>query len=103
MLAKDPAARWGSLAEALAALGAVALGEDDPQRVALAQLTAAAGPPEPPRDVTPMSPAPQTRSRDASPGTPAVEAVEGVVLGEVPAELEIGQEFALSASVRGVA
>lgn len=100
MLEKDPAARWPRMADAVLALGAKLLAEDDPLRVELGRLTHALGPILPVADQTPTSPTPRTRP----PG--GLQAVSDVRVSDVsvlppPAGLEVGDSFVLVATVRG--
>ena len=55
MLAKDPADRWPRIADAIVALGAVPLAEDDPLRAELSRLAATAGQVSHSADTTPIS------------------------------------------------
>ncbi len=98
MLAKDPAERFPSMADAKTALGAVPLTEDDPL---LAQLTAlaragVAEPETPPRDVPMSSSVAASVARSAVGGQ-----ARSVVVLPPPAELASGDSFALIALVRG--
>ena len=93
MLAKNPADRWPSLPQALAALGATAIGEDDPIREEIIRLAT-------PDDAesaryatnTPLSPLPPTSARAAS--------VAMVALSSPPDVIEVGDSFRLVASPR---
>ncbi len=89
MLAKDPADRWPRMSEALAALRAAPLSDDDPLRGELSRLATAAG-----------GPAPRTRSLsggDEASNTP----VGAISILPPPAGLEVGDSFVLVAMVRG--
>ncbi|MBA2459475.1 MAG: protein kinase, partial [Gemmatimonadales bacterium] len=100
MLAKDPVARWPRLPEAMAALGAAPLAEDDPLRAELGRLAAAAAGNAATSDaLTPTSPTPLSRQSpgDQKPGRP----VGGISILPPPAGLEIGDSFVLVAAVRG--
>ncbi len=100
MMAKDQSDRWARVADAMAALGAAPLGEDDPLRAELSRLvsseSAAAFQSE---DRTPTSPAPRTRS--SSQGLTPGRAVGGIAILPPPAGLEVGDSFVLVAMVRG--
>ena len=99
MLAKDPAERFANMAEAKAALGATPLMEDDPLLVELCRL-ATAGSSPPLGTPTPVSPTPYTRSSPAPRPSLAGQASSVVILPP-PAELAVGDGFALVALVRG--
>jgi hypothetical protein len=100
MLAKDPAERFPSMAEAKAALGATPLMEDDPLLGELARL-AAAGFPEPVSGTpVPAGPAPAVQRSSASRSALAGQA-RSIVILPPPAELATGDGFALVALVRG--
>jgi serine/threonine-protein kinase len=92
MLAKGPADRWPQIADAMAALGAEPLADDDPRRQELTQLTAAAA--------VASTPAPPARPTAPAPGAPAF-AVAGIAILPPPAGLEVGDSFVLAATVRG--
>jgi eukaryotic-like serine/threonine-protein kinase len=99
MLAKDPASRWGTMAEAKAALGATPLGEEDPllaelRRLVTPELDDSAG------QRAPISPAPRTRPSIARAAPPA-GLVRTITILPPPAALEEGESFALVALVRG--
>jgi serine/threonine protein kinase/uncharacterized protein YjdB len=100
MLAKDPDARWLSMAEAKAALGAVPLAEDDPLRAELIRLAASGHGSSLTGMPTPMSPAPRTRpspsQRTSPPGL-----VQSVTILPPPPALEAGDRFMLVVQVRG--
>jgi hypothetical protein len=100
MLAKDPAERFPSMAEAKAALGATPLMEDDPLLDELCRL-AGAGSPEP-LSGTPgeTSRAPAVQRSSASRSALAGQA-RSIVILPPPAELATGDGFALVALVRG--
>jgi serine/threonine protein kinase len=100
MLAKDPAQRFPSMAEAKAALGATPLMEDDPLLAELCRL-AAAGSPEPlPGASIPASHAPSMEKSSAVRSARAGQA-RSIVILPPPAELGTGDGFALVALVRG--
>jgi serine/threonine protein kinase/uncharacterized protein YjdB len=96
MLEKDPAARWPSIAQAKAALGAAPLAEDDPL---LAELSRLATP-----DWTTSLPGRPTlatpRTRSVQPPTPA-GLVRTISILPPPAALEPGDSFMLVALLRG--
>ena len=93
MLAKEPNQRWPSLPHALAAMGAMFNGEEDPIREELIRLAT-------PDDAeaarfatnTPVSPAPQHSARWAH--------VTSVVIYSPPPVIEVGDSFRLTASPR---
>jgi serine/threonine-protein kinase len=100
MLAKDPAERFPSMAEAKAALGATPLMEDDPLLGELCRL-AAAGSPEPISGTpVPAGPSPSVQRSSASRSSLAGQA-RSIVILPPPAELAMGDGFALVALVRG--
>ena len=100
MLAKDPADRWPRIAEAIVALGAVPLAEDDPLRAELSRLAATAGQVSHSADTTPISSVQWIRP--SSPGnTPAGSPVGGISILPPPLGLEAGDRFSLVATVRG--
>jgi uncharacterized protein YjdB len=98
MLDKDPAARWPRMADAMAALGATPLAEDDPFRAELSRWAAAGGDSvsEPP---TPTSPVPRTKTSLAASGPG--RAVGGIAIMPAPPGLEVGDSFMLVAVIRG--
>ena len=98
MLAKDPAERWPRLADALAALGAAPLAEDDPSRAELIAHVLAGGDTLL-MDTPPTSPAPRTRASQA--GSSAARPIGGISIMPAPAGLETGDSFSLVAVIRG--
>ncbi|HEX3232961.1 MAG TPA: protein kinase [Gemmatimonadales bacterium] len=100
MLAKDPDARWPSMAEAKVALGAVPLTDDDPLRAELIRLATTGHGSSLSETPTPVSPAPRTRP-SASLRTPAAGLVQSVTILPPPPVLEAGDRFMLVAQVRG--
>lgn len=100
MLAKEPEARFPRVADAMVALGAAPLAEDDPQRAELSQLAAAGAGPSLSGTPTPTSPVPRTlpsSPRGRTTGT----ALGGIIILPPPAGLEVGDSFVLVAMVRG--
>ncbi|HYC33594.1 MAG TPA: Ig-like domain-containing protein [Gemmatimonadales bacterium] len=96
MLAKDPAARWPRIADAMAALGTEPLADDDPLRAELARRAAlAAGPAAPPVSLVPRSASGSRGLREAT------GPVGSVAILPPPAGLEVGDSFVLVALVRG--
>ena len=99
MLAKDPAQRWPSVQHALAALGAAPLGEGDPDRVALAQLSIPSTfrrsdeVLRPGASSTP-SPAHKSSGDEVKPYVAAIE------IFAPPTLVEVGDSFTLAASPR---
>ena len=98
MLEKDPAARWPSIAQAKAALGATPLGEEDPLLAELCRLAT-------PDSDTSLSgrstlTAPRVRPSSARPPTPA-GLVRTISILPPPAALETGDSFILVALLRG--
>jgi eukaryotic-like serine/threonine-protein kinase len=99
MLSKDPAERFASMAEAKAALGATPLMEEDPLLAELCRLAAAGVAP-----VTSEVPVPAGASasiRSSALRSAAVGQVRSIVILPPPAELAVGDSFALVALVRG--
>ncbi|HEU4525846.1 MAG TPA: protein kinase, partial [Gemmatimonadales bacterium] len=98
MLAKDPAQRFADMAEAKAALGAVSLAEGDPLLAELCRLASAAtDAPTPPRG---QASPPDTPQRSAA--TPGLRrSARSITILPPPAELAVGEGFALVALVRG--
>ncbi len=98
MLEKDPAARWPSIAQAKAALGATPLGEEDPLLAELCRLatsdwgTSLTG--------RPTSTPPRTRPSSVPPATTA-GLVRTISILPPPAALETGDSFMLVALLRG--
>jgi serine/threonine protein kinase/uncharacterized protein YjdB len=100
MLAKDPEARWPTMAEAKVALGAVPLADDDPLRADLIRLAATGHGSSLSGMPTPVSPAPRTRPSPSHRTTP-VGQVQSVTILPPPPALEAGDRFMLVAQVRG--
>jgi eukaryotic-like serine/threonine-protein kinase len=100
MLAKDPAERFPSMAEAKAALGATPLMEDDPLLGELCRLAAAGSPESISGTPVPSGPAPAIERSSASRAALAGQA-RSIVILPPPAELAKGDGFALVALVRG--
>ena len=98
MLDKDPAARWPRLADAMAALGAAPLADDDPLRAELTAGRPGEGGASLSGSPTPTSPAPRTRASGPSGGA---RAVGGISIMPAPADLETGDSFSLVAVIRG--
>jgi serine/threonine protein kinase/uncharacterized protein YjdB len=98
MLDKDPAARWPRLADAMAAIGAVPLAEDDPLRADLTCWASSEGGASLSGTPTPTSPAPRTR---ASGVAGSARGVGGISIMPAPADLETGDSFSLVAVIRG--
>jgi uncharacterized protein YjdB len=98
MLDKDPAARWPRLGDAMAALGAAPLADDDPLRAELADWVSSEGGVSLTGTPTPTSPAPRTRA--SGPGGSA-RPVGGISIMPAPADLETGDSFSLVAVIRG--
>jgi len=99
MLAKDPADRWGTMAEAKAALGATPLGEEDPLLAELRRLA------NPERDsgarlVAALDQVSKQRPPVAR-AAPPPGLVRTITILPPPAALEEGESFALVALVRG--
>jgi serine/threonine protein kinase len=99
MLDKDPAARWPRIADAMAALGAEPLAEDDPLRAELSRHAASSGGATLSDAPTPTSPAPRTRASAA--GGVSARPVGGISIMPAPAGLEVGDSFTLVAVIRG--
>jgi serine/threonine protein kinase len=98
MLEKDPAARWPSIAQAKAALGATPLGEEDPLLAELCRLAI----PDPSASLPgrPTATSARPRSASARPVTPA-GLVRTISILPPPAALETGDSFMLVALLRG--
>ena len=98
MLEKDPAARWPSIAQAKAALGAAPLADEDPLLAELCRLAT----PDWGTSLTgsPAATAPRTRTASARPSTPA-GLVRTISILPPPAALETGDTFMLVAMLRG--
>jgi serine/threonine-protein kinase len=100
MLAKDPQQRWPSVQHALAALTAAPLGDTDPDRVALAQLSMPAPfrrSDEVLRPGASPTPEPASTSKPAGDVKPYVAAIE---IFAPPSVVEVGDSFTLSGSPR---
>ncbi|PYP68756.1 MAG: hypothetical protein DMD26_01095 [Gemmatimonadetes bacterium] len=99
MLAKDPVQRWPSVQHALAALSAAPLGDGDPARTALAELSM----PAPFRRSDevlrprPSTPVPATDAGAADEVRPYVAAIE---IFAPPRVVEVGDSFTLTGSPR---
>jgi serine/threonine protein kinase len=98
MLDKHPAARWPRLADAMAAIGAAPLAEDDPLRAELIDWASREGGASLSGSPTPTSPPPRTRASGPSGGA---RAVGGISIMPAPADLETGDSFSLVAVIRG--
>jgi serine/threonine protein kinase len=98
MLEKNPTARWPSIAQANAALGAIPLGEDDPMMAQLCSLASPDGTPSLTGKFMPAGPR-------IGPSSPRPKVVPGLVrtisILPPPAALETGDSFNLVAMVRG--
>ena len=97
MLAKDPALRFSDMAEAKAALGATPLGEGDPLLAELCRLAATTA--EAPAALADRVPAPVTPQRSFA-GTSQRTSARSITILPPPAELAVGEGFALVALVR---
>jgi serine/threonine protein kinase len=98
MLDKDPAARWPRMAEAMGALGAAPLPEDDPLRADLSRWAAPSAA-SLSSERTPTSPVPLTRA--SQPSREPGRTVGGISIVPAPAGLEVGDSFLLAAVIRG--
>jgi serine/threonine-protein kinase len=98
MLEKDPSARWPSIAQAKAALGATPLLEEDPL---LAQLCQLASPDSASSLNGKFMPAGPRTKVSAAPSAGAVGLVRTISILPPPAALETGDSFNLVAMVRG--
>ena len=99
MLAKDPAARWPRMGEAMAARGAAPLADDDPLRAELSRLAVGDGP-DASDEPTPTSPAPLTKPSAAA-GAASGRAVGRIAILPPPAGFEVGDSFELIAMLSG--
>jgi serine/threonine-protein kinase len=97
MLEKDPVARWPSITQANAALGAAPLGEEDPL---LAELCRLATPEWGTLAGSPAPATPRARPSSARSATPA-GLVRSISILPPPAALETGDSFTLVALLRG--
>jgi serine/threonine protein kinase len=98
MLAKEPAARFPSMAEAKTALGAMPLMDNDPLLAELSRLAAVSSPPPASDGAASAAGTPPKRSMARSvAGGP----VRSISILPPPAELALGEGFALVALVRG--
>jgi uncharacterized protein YjdB len=95
MLAKDPAERWPGMAQAMAALGAAALAEDDPHRAELSRLAGAGA-----QGVSgePSSQRSRIKTSTGLNGTPP-GLVRAITILPPPPGLEVGDSFLLVARV----
>lgn len=101
MLEKGPDARWGSMEEAMAAIGTAALGHDDPIRLEMvelakrgtARLKLDAVPPPP------SSPAPPARPSDKTTPIPLSKAIS-VAITPASFSLMVGESMQLTATPR---
>ena len=99
MLAKDPRSRWPTMPDAMAALKAVPLAEEDPLRAELRGLVLGAEA-LPTASPTPTSPVPRTHPPSVRTAADS-RAVGGISILPPPAGLEVGDSFVLVAMVRG--
>ena len=99
MLDKDPARRWPRMVDAIAALGAEPLAEDDALRGELIGHAASDGGAGLGDVPTPTSPAPRTKASSVS-GS-AGRPVGGISIMPAPPGLEVGDSFSLVAVIRG--
>jgi len=100
MLAKTPEQRWPDLESAMAAMGGKPLGRKDPIRK---HITALAGSTAEVRAIdatAPLAPMAQ-RTSDTAPGADTSNTATSVSVMGVPARVEEGDSFTLSADVRG--
>ena len=102
MLSKNPAERFPSMAEAKAALGATPLMEDDPLLADLCRLVAAGiSSPAPDPELPALSVEPSPVPASSASRTGAAGCARSLVILPPPAELAVGDSFALVALVRG--
>jgi len=98
MLEKDPAARWPSIAQAKAGLGAAPLEEEDPLLAELCRLAT------PDQDASlpgrTMATTPRAKASSARPSAPA-GLVRSISILPPPAALETGDSFMLVALLKG--
>lgn len=111
MLEKEPERRWPSLREALDALGAHALDDDDPVRSELVRLASVGEAPA--ATLQSLTPADRKREAASGPPTPAVSLgaagtaatasvsrnVEYLIVSDPPGSIAAGDAFTLSAMV----
>ena len=98
MLEKEPSARWPSIADARAALGAAPLGENDPLLAELCRLATPDWTTSLPG--TPASAAVRTKASAVQPATSA-GTVRSITILPPPDALETGDSFTLVAMLRG--
>ncbi len=99
MLDKEAEARWPRLMDAMTALDAEPLAEDDPLRTELQGHAASIGGATLSGMPTPTSPAPRTKASLA--GAAARRPVGGISIMPAPAGFEVGDSFTLVAVIRG--
>ena len=100
MLAKDPAQRWPTVQHALAALGAAPLGDTDPARTALAELSMPAPFRRSDEVLRPAAATPAPAQSSGAP-TPAVKPyVAAIEIFAPPNVVEVGDSFTLAGSPR---
>ncbi|HKN67006.1 MAG TPA: Ig-like domain-containing protein [Gemmatimonadaceae bacterium] len=100
MLAKDPAQRWPTVQHALAALGAAPLGDTDPARMTLAELSMPASFRRSDEVLRPAAATPAPAQSSGAP-TPAVKPyVAAIEIFAPPNVVEVGDSFTLAGSPR---
>jgi serine/threonine-protein kinase len=102
MLAKDPVQRWPTVQHALAALGAAPLGDTDPARTALAELSMPAPFRRSDEVLRPVVATPVPAQTSGAPApTPAVKPyVAAIEIFAPPNVVEVGDSFTLAGSPR---
>ncbi len=99
MLAKERSARFGKMADAMAALEAAPLADGDPLRDELSRLVAPEDRGDSPEPTAPVSAA--GRSRSSGRWSMSGRSVGGISILPAPAGLEAGDSFMLVAVIRG--
>ena len=102
MLAKDPVQRWPTVQHALAALGAAPLGDGDPARTALAELSMPAPFRRSDEVLRPVAATPVPAQTSGAPApTPTVKPyVAAIEIFAPPNVVEVGDSFTLAGSPR---
>jgi serine/threonine protein kinase/uncharacterized protein YjdB len=98
MLAKNPPERWPAMTQALTALGAVPLMEDDPLRAELSSLATGGHPPTISGQAIPAGRAPRPKNSAVLHGTPP-GMLRAISILPPPPGLEVGDSFLLVARV----
>ena len=100
MLAKDPAQRWPTVQHALAALGAAPLGDSDPARTALAELSMPAPFRHSDEVLRPAVSTPVPAQTSGAPAPVVKPYVAAIEIFAPPNVVEVGDSFTLAGSPR---